>query len=190
MAEAVSDSSHSEERTRKLLGSPTSKESAVRTTPLIIVVLAFAASGCVKDPKDQDFVTKAGQGGLAEVQMGQLAATKGVAEDVKTFGQRMVSDHSKANEELKAIAMRVGATVPSDISSDQRDAMDKLQKESGADFDKSYGKAMVDDHKEDVDLFKKEASSGQNADLKAFAQKTLPTLEEHLRMAQALSPNK
>ena len=162
----------------------------MRTVPLIIVSLAFATGGCAKDLKDQDFVTKAGQGGLAEVQMGQLAATKGVAEDVKTFGQRMVSDHGKANDELKAVATRVGAAVPSDVSSDQRDAMDKLQKDAGADFDKAYSKAMVDDHKEDVDLFKKEAASGQNADLKAFAQKTLPTLEEHLRMAQALSPNK
>lgn len=162
----------------------------MKTTPLIILALAFAAGGCAKDPKDQDFVTKAGQGGLAEVQIGQLAATKGVAADVKAFGQRMVSDHGKANDELKSVAATAGATVPSEPSSDQRDTMAKLDKESGADFDKAYAKAMVKDHKEDIDLFKKEASSGQNADLKAFAQKTLPTLEEHLRMAEALSPNK
>jgi len=161
----------------------------MKTTSLLVMALALA-TGCAKDPKDQDFVTKAGQGGLAEVQIGQLAATKGVAVDVKTFGQRMVSDHSKANDELKSVAATAGATVPSEPSSEQRDTMAKLDKESGADFDKAYAKAMVKDHKEDIDLFKKEASSGANADLKAFAQRTLPTLEEHLRMAEALSPNK
>ena len=166
------------------------QDNPIKTTPLIILALAFAAGGCAKDPKDQDFVTKAGQGGLAEVQIGQLAATKGVAGDIKTFGQRMVADHGKANDELKSIATTAGATVPSEPSSDQRDTMAKLDKEAGADFDKAYAKAMVKDHKEDIDLFKKEASSGENADLKAFAQKTLPTLEEHLRMAEALSPNK
>jgi putative membrane protein len=162
----------------------------MKTQSLFVLAMALAAAGCAKDPKDQDFVTKAGQGGLAEVQTGQVAATKGVAADVKTFGQRMVSDHSKANDELKSVATTVGATVPSEPSSDQRDTIAKLDKESGADFDKAYAKAMVKDHKEDIDLFKKEASSGQNADLKAFAQRTLPTLEEHLRMAEALSPNK
>jgi len=152
--------------------------------------MACTAVGCANDPKDQDFVTKAAQGGLAEVQLGQVAASKATAADVKTFGQRMVSDHSKANDELKSVAATAGATVPTEPSSDQRDTMTKLDKESGADFDKAYARAMVKDHKEDIDLFRKEASSGQNADLKAFAQRTLPTLEEHLRMAEALSPTK
>jgi putative membrane protein len=101
----------------------------------------------------------------------------------------MVSDHSRANEELKSAATRAGASVPAAPSSDQQVSLADLDKQSGDDFDKAYAKAMVDDHKEDIDLFKKEASSGQNAELKAFAQKTLPTLEEHLRLAQALKAN-
>lgn len=161
----------------------------MKTTALTLLAFGILAAGCAKDPRDQDFVTKAGQGGMAEVQMGQVAATKGVTGDVKSFGQRMVSDHSKANDELKTIATKAGASVPTEPSSDQRDTLAKLDKESGADFDKAYAKAMVKDHKEDIDLFKNEASSGQNADLKAFAQKTLPTLEEHLRMAEALKSN-
>jgi putative membrane protein len=162
----------------------------MKTSSLLTLAMACTAVGCANDPKDQDFVTKAAQGGLAEVQLGQVAASKATAADVKTFGQRMVSDHSKANDELKSVAATAGATVPTEPSSDQRDTMTKLDKESGADFDKAYARAMVKDHKEDIDLFRKEASSGQNADLKAFAQRTLPTLEEHLRMAEALSPTK
>ena len=161
----------------------------MKTTALTLLAFGILAAGCAKDPRDQDFVTKAGQGGLAEVQMGQVAATKGVADDVKSFGQRMAADHSKANDELKTIASTAGATVPTEPSSDQRDMLAKFNKESGADFDKAYAKAMVKDHKEDIDLFKKEASSGQNADLRAFAQKTLSTLEEHLRLAEALKAN-
>jgi putative membrane protein len=154
-----------------------------------IVTFGILLAACANDPRDQDFVTKAAQGGLAEVQMGQRAAEKGVAPDIRSFGQRMVSDHSRANEELKSAATRAGATVPAAPSSDQQDSLADLDKQSGDDFDKAYAKAMVDDHKEDIDLFKKEASSGQNAELKAFAQKTLPTLEEHLRLAQALKAN-
>ena len=157
---------------------------------LLACAIAVAATGCAKDSIDQDFVTKAAQGGLAEVQSGRIATTKGVANDVKSFGQRMVSDHGKANDELKSIATKAGAAVPAEPSSDQRDVITKLGSESGADFDKAYAKAMVKDHKEDIELFRKEASSGQNPDLKAFAQKTLPTLEEHLRMAEALNANK
>ena len=161
----------------------------MKSVALIMLAFGVAAAGCARDPKDQAFVTKASQGGMAEVQLGQLAATKGVAADVKAFGQRMVSDHTKASDELKAAATAAGATVPGELSSDQRDTLAKLDKEAGQDFDNAYAKAMVKDHKEDIELFREEVSSGQNAGLKAYAQKTLPTLEEHLRMAQALKAN-
>jgi len=165
-------------------------ETFMKSIALIMLAFGVAAAGCARDPKDQAFVTKASQGGMAEVQLGQLAATKGVAADVKAFGQRMVSDHTRANDELKAAATAAGATVSTELSSDQRDTLAKLDKEAaGQDFDSAYAKAMVKDHKEDIELFRDEASSGQNAGLKAYAQKTLPTLEEHLRMAQALKAN-
>jgi putative membrane protein len=162
----------------------------MKPTSLLAFAMTVAATGCAKDSIDQDFVTKAGQGGLAEVEAGRIAAAKGVRGDVKTFGQRMVSDHSRANDELKSIATAASITVPSEPSSEEHDTITQLGAESGGDFDKAYTKAMVKDHKGDIDLFRKEASSGQNAELRAFAQKTLPALEEHLRMAEALNSNK
>jgi putative membrane protein len=161
----------------------------MRGTILATLVLGILLAACAKDPRDQDFVTKAGQGGLAEVKMGQSAMEKGVAPDIRTFAQRMVADHSKANEELKSVATRAGAAVPAEPSSDQQKWLADMSEKSGDDFDKAYAKMMVKDHEDTIDLFKKEASSGENADLKAFAQKTLPTLEEHLKLAQALKAN-
>jgi putative membrane protein len=143
---------------------------------------AFAAPSAA----DTDFVKKAAQAGTAEVAAGNMAVSKGQSESVKTFGQRMVTDHSKAGEELKAVATKSGLTLPSTVSSEQKAAAEKLGKMQGADFDKAYAKQMVSDHQEAVALFQKEASSGNDADLKAFAQKTLPALQEHLKMAQTL----
>jgi putative membrane protein len=156
----------------------------------MLLVAPLVLSGIVanaKDMDDQEFVTKAAEGGLAEVELGQTAADKASAADVKTFGQRMVTDHSKANDELKAAASKAGANVPTEPSASQKKMAAELKQKSGADFDRAYSKAMVKDHKEDVALFKKEAASGKNADIKAFAQKTLPTLESHLQMAESLS---
>jgi putative membrane protein len=104
---------------------------------------------------------------------------------VKQFGSRMVEDHSKANDELKQIASSKGITLPTDLDAKHKSKMDKMQKLSGAQFDRAYMDDMVADHKEDVADFKKQASSGKDSDLKAFASKTLPTLEDHLKMAQS-----
>lgn len=142
-----------------------------------------AMSG-VKHGTDTVFVDKAAMGGVAEVKLGQLAQQKGSSDQVKTFGQKMVDDHSKANDQLKAIATGKGMDVPADMEPKAKAAMDKLSKLSGAAFDSAYMKMMVADHKEDIALFEKEAASGTDADLKAFAAKTLPTLHGHLKMAQ------
>ena len=136
--------------------------------------------------KDTEFRTKAAQGGMAEVALGQLAVNKASDPKVKEFGQRMVDDHGKANEELKSIAQRDGESLPSESSKGQQDMAQKLGQKSGKDFDAAYAQMMVKDHEEDVALFKKEASSGQDPEMKQFASKTLPTLEEHLKMAKAL----
>ena len=133
---------------------------------------------------DRKFVQEAAIGGMAEVQMGNLAQQKGASDAVKQFGQRMVTDHSKANDELKQVASAKGIQVPSSLDHKEQKAMDKLSKKSGADFDKAYMSLMVDDHKKDVAEFKKEASSAKDPDVKDFATKTLPTLQEHLQLAQ------
>jgi len=134
---------------------------------------------------DKAFAEKAAIGGMAEVQMGKMAQQKGSSDQVKQFGGRMVDDHSKANDELKQIASAKGIALPTDLDAKHKSKMDKMEKLSGAQFDRAYMDDMVADHKEDVAEFKKQASSGKDSDLKAFAAKTLPTLEDHLKMAQS-----
>jgi len=144
-----------------------------------------AGGGAALSSADKTFVQKAAVGGLAEVEMGKMAQQKGSSDQVKQFGSRMVDDHSKANDELKQIASSKGITLPTDLDAKHKSKMDKMQKLSGAQFDRAYMDDMVADHKEDVADFKKQASSGKDGDLKAFASKTLPTLEDHLKMAQS-----
>jgi putative membrane protein len=133
---------------------------------------------------DSDFVRKAAQGGMAEVELGRLATSKASNEKVKQFGQRMVDDHSKANNELKEVASRKGVTLPTSLDAKDQSTKDKLSKLSGAEFDKAYMEDMVKDHKTDVSEFRKESNSGSDPDVKSFASKTLPTLEEHLKLAE------
>ena len=150
------------------------------------IALVCGAAVAANTAKDHDFAIKAAQGGKAEVDMGQLAASRASDPKVKEFGQKMATDHAKANDELQAVASNDGINLPDDASKQQKAAAEKLGKLQGADFDKEYAHMMVKDHEEDVALFKKEATSGSNPALKAYAQKTLPTLEEHLRMAREL----
>lgn len=132
----------------------------------------------------QHFVTEAAQGGMAEVELGRLATQKASNADVKQFGQRMVDDHSKANDQLKSAAAKSNLTVPTDMGAKHKAEMAKLSKLSGAAFDKAYMSHMVQDHKKDVAEFQKEANSGSDPNIKEFAQQTVPTLQEHLKQAQ------
>jgi putative membrane protein len=133
---------------------------------------------------DRKFMEKAAQGGMAEVELGKLAAQKAQSPQVKQFGQRMVDDHGKANEQLKQLASNKGVSLPTAMDRASKREMDKLSKLSGAAFDAEYMKHMVSDHKKDVSEFKSEASKAKDADVKQFASSTLPTLEEHLKLAQ------
>jgi len=144
-----------------------------------------AGAGASVPAADKSFVEKAAVGGLAEVSMGKMAQEKGSSDQVKQFGARMVEDHSKANDELKQVASSKGITLPTDLDAKHKAKMDKMEKLSGAQFDRAYMDDMVADHKQDVADFKKEANSGKDSDVKAFAAKTLPTLEDHLKMAQS-----
>ncbi len=137
-------------------------------------------SGKEVSSADKKFMEEAAQGGMAEVKLGELAATKGATPEVKAFGQRMVVDHGKANNDLKALAAGKTVTLPTDVNSEQKEMYDKLSKLSGAAFDSAYVKGMVDDHEKDVAEFKKQSESATDADVKGFAAKTLPTLKSHL----------
>ena len=136
---------------------------------------------------DRKFVEEAAAGGMAEVAMGNVAQQKAGNDAVKQFGSRMVTDHTKANDELKSIASNKGIELPSSPTKGQQRDIEKMGKKSGADFDKDYMKHMVSDHKKDVKEFQKEAKSGKDPELQAFAQKTLPILQEHLQQAQTVN---
>jgi putative membrane protein len=139
---------------------------------------------------DRKFVKDAAQGGMAEVELGQLAAEKASSEDVKKFGQRMVDDHSKANDNLKELATKKGVHVPQQLSAKDKAIKARLTKLSGDQFDKAYMANMVRDHKKDVAESKRETESAKDPDIKNFATSTLPTLEDHLKQAQSLAPGK
>jgi putative membrane protein len=135
---------------------------------------------------DHLFAKKAASGGMSEVKLGQLAQDKGSNPAVKEFGERMVTDHSKANDELKGIASRDNLNLPSGPSKTDEAEYDRLSKLSGKQFDDAYAKMMVSDHEKDIAEFRKESTSGQDPALKSFASKTLPTLESHLQQAKQM----
>lgn len=135
---------------------------------------------------DADFAVEAANGGMMEVKMGELAQMNGSSADVKEFGKMMVDDHSKANEELKSLAMQKNIMLPTTLGNDMQEKYDEMAKKTGMEFDKDYVDMMVDDHKKDIDAFKEEANDGKNADIKAFAAKILPTLEMHMQKIQSI----
>ncbi len=129
---------------------------------------------------DREFMLKAAQGGMTEVELGKLAQEKGSSSDVKEFGSHMVMDHSKANEELKAIAANKGVTLPSALDAKHQAAVDRLQHLSGPAFDRAYVKAMVKDHEKDAAEFRDASDSAQDPDVKNFAGNTLKMIDSHL----------
>jgi putative membrane protein len=147
---------------------------------------AFALAAFAASAADETFVQKAGQGGAAEVAAGNLAKAKGQSDAVKQFGAQMVTDHTRANDELKSIASGKNMSVPAAPDEKHQKALSKLEGMSGADFDRAFKKQMVDDHQATIKLFEQQARSGKDADLKGFAAKTLPDLKHHLEMAKAL----
>ena len=155
---------------------------AVMSMSLALPVSVFAA-----DNPDASFYKKAAEGGLAEVELGKLAQDKSPTQSVKEFGSMMIKDHSAANEKLKAIAEEKSIKLPTSPSVGQMATKTKLGVLSGKTFDKSYIKGMVADHKEDIKEFQKEASTGQDADAKAYAAATLPTLKAHLKTIEAIA---
>ena len=160
----------------------------MKMTSAWIAASLFAAAPAFAAPSatDTDFATKAAQAGMAEISEGHSAEAKGQSAAVKAFGKKMVDEHTKAADELSNVAGKSGVKLPTTTSNDEKQVAEKLARLKGADFDKAYAEHAVKDHEDAVALFKNEASAGSDPGLKAFAQQTLPTLEEHLRMAKAL----
>lgn len=136
--------------------------------------------------ESKEFVTKAASGGMLEVQLGQLAQQNAKSQRVKDFGTMMVTDHSKANDELKSLAAANNITVSPTLLPQHQQHVAMMSQMKGTDFDKHYMDMMVNDHKEDIGEFKKEANISTNDAFKSFAAKTLPTLQKHLDSAQAI----
>lgn len=140
---------------------------------------------------DATFIKKAAIGGMTEIDLGRIAAQKGHSEAAKEFGNRMVTDHSKANDELKSIASKLGVSVPDKVDAKHQATIARFGKmPAGAAFDKAYAKDMVDDHDEDVAEFEKAEKQVSNSELKKFISDTLPTLKEHLVMARKVASSK
>lgn len=137
--------------------------------------------------KDKTFFKDAASGGMMEVQLGQIAKEKAQSQEVKDFASKMVTEHGKANEELKTLAQKKNMTVPDKLERKHKSMMDKVQKASGAEFDKKYMKHMVKDHTEDVKKFKEASQNVKDTELKAWADKTLPVLQQHLQSAKEIA---
>jgi putative membrane protein len=154
---------------------------------------AMAAALCVSggvaagtEPSaDQSFVKQAALDGMAEVQMANIASEKSSSEEVRTFAARMLKDHDKANAELATLAQAKRLKLPGKLDIKHKAMVDALKVRSGASFDAAYAKHMAAAHTKAVELFTEESQS-PDADLAAFAKKTLPTLQEHKRLADAL----
>jgi putative membrane protein len=134
--------------------------------------------------RDREFVIDAARGGMAEVELGKLAVAKATNPDVKSFGQRMIDDHSRANDQLRHVAMNKGVTLPSGLDRKTRAEFERLDRLSGEQFDRAYADLMVRDHVKDVADFEREAKHSGGPDVRQFASTTLPTLQEHLSLAK------
>jgi putative membrane protein len=135
---------------------------------------------------DQDFIQAAAQGGMTEVQLGNLASTNGMRDDVKEFGRLMVKDHSAINDDLKALAAQKGVTLPDSLDAKHQGMVDKLTALTGSKFDDAYIAGMIKAHQKDAKAFKAEAAATQDADIKSFLDKSIPVVEAHLEHIKTL----
>jgi len=149
-----------------------------------MVLVASSMMTACSHSDSAKFATDAVQGGMTQVELGKLAIERGSSSVVRSFGEQMVADHEKANDELKNIAAKNQISLPDGVSSAQQATIEKLSKLSGAEFDKQYMSDMVSDHQAVAKAFEEQAQQGTNADVKAFAARTLPTVQRHLNMAR------
>jgi putative membrane protein len=154
---------------------------------LSLLILGAPLVAAAADNPDASFYKNAAEGGLFEVDAGNLAQQKGSSQAVKDFGSMMVSDHGAANDKLKALAASKNISLPSSASVGQMATKAKLDVLSGETFDKSYIKSQVKAHRDTIVLFKKEIAGGQDPDAKAFATATLPTLQAHLKKIKGIA---
>jgi len=137
---------------------------------------------------DSEFMTKAASGGLLEVQLGQQVAQKATTPEAKSFAQQMVTDHTKSNDELKALAAQKNITLPTTLGEDQQKVYDEVLAEKGAELDKKYVSAMLTDHREDIKEYQEAVTKSTDTNIKTYAQKNLPVLQMHLGLLYKMQP--
>jgi putative membrane protein len=160
--------------------------SVLALSVLLAVVPAMAQQASLGH-QDREFTDQAMAANMAEVEMGKLAQSHAAAPAVREFAQRMVTDHTQNSQQITAFARRHGMTPPMKLPPEEQRKIDGIARMQGEQFDNAYMPLMVQDHKADIESFKKEISSGTNAELKDYARQTLPVLEQHLTMAQDVS---
>lgn len=163
----------------------TAANSVANTVGNAVNSIGNAASAMTTDSPD-DFMATAARSGMAEVEMGKLAAQKAADPEVKKFGQMMVDEHTKANEELKSIAGKKNVALPTDLGPHQS-SLNELQNQTGKGFDDVYVRLMMSAHQNDVSAFDAQAQHSADPDVKAFAAKQLPVLRKHLESIQNIS---
>lgn len=144
------------------------------------------SSTLAKGSKDAMFVREAAAGNLAEVKMGRIALDKSSAPDIKEFAQRLVDDHTKANDQLMTLAQQKQITLPTEPMAKAQKEAKHLESMSGASFDKAWTASMVKDHKQDIAKYTHESTHAKDADVRQYASSTLPTLKTHLQMAEQI----
>ena len=152
-----------------------------------LLVVTGPAAAQVLNNADQEFVKKAAIGGMAEVELGRVAMQRAARPAVRSFGERMVADHGRGNTELAALERSKGMDVSTTLDTTHQAMRDRLSGLSGADFDRAYMSEMVRDHTEDVALFESAAQTASDADVKAFAARSLPMLRDHLALARQIN---
>ncbi len=175
-----------EPSTTNTSGTTATETTGVTATNTAPTTTAAVTSTAPLSAADKDFVMKVAEGGMLEVDLGQLAAAKAMSQDVKDFGNRMVTDHGKANDELKAIAAGKGLTVPTQPGDEEKKLSNELSQKSGAAFDKAYIAEMIKGHDMVAKNLDKASKELTDPDLKAFVAKTLPVVQDHLNMAKQI----
>lgn len=137
---------------------------------------------------DTEFMTKAASGGMLEVQLGQAVAKAATTPQAKEVANRMIADHTKANDELKAMAAKMNVTLPATLGNDAQSVYKDVTEKKGLDMDKEYLSKMESDHKDDIKAYEEASTKAASPELRTFATKTLPTLREHLAMIEKDKP--
>jgi putative membrane protein len=179
---ANSDSGAGMDNSEKNLATDTASNATTGTVPS-----ATAATAGTVAEADRTFMMDAASAGMMEVETSRLAEQNGSSARVKGFATMMIQDHTNANNELKGLASAKGVMLPDSMMAKHRAHVDMLKNKTGKELDKAYMSMMVNDHNEDVNKFQVASNNAADADLKAFAGKTLPTLRKHLDSSKAIN---